>query len=133
MPREIPGQSFAYECSAAGSGTTAAVAAAIVAAAAETTVTAAEPDDNQQDDDPAAVAAAIAVIAHIGTSYEMLAEEDRPQHIICDSLQRVPNPYRRVPETASRASFHAGLVNTPLLCSRSASVWVLSGNCASSA
>ena len=49
------------------------LAAGIVAAvvAAAPVVAAAAPNDNQQDDDPAAVAAAKAVIAHIGTSYEM--------------------------------------------------------------
>ena len=98
---------FAYELAAsrrtaadiATTAATVATAAATVATAAETAVAAAAPDDDQQNDDPAAVAAAKAVIAHIGTSYEMLTEEDRPQHIICDSLPLVPlliNVFRKL-------------------------------------
>jgi len=50
------------------------VATIIVATtAAPTIVAAANPNNNQQDDDPAAVASAKAVIAHIGTSHEVLA------------------------------------------------------------
>ena len=65
---------FSYESSAAGIGIAAAVvvAATAAAAAAPAAVAAAAPNDDQQNDDPAAVAAAKAVIAHMGTSYEVL-------------------------------------------------------------
>ena len=69
MPRENPGAfRFSYERSAAGVG------AAAIAAATPAIVAAAAPDDDQQDDDPAAVAAAKTVIAHTGTSHEMLID-----------------------------------------------------------
>jgi len=57
----------------AATGIAAAIAAAAAPAIVATAIAAAAPDDDQQNDDPAAVAAAKAVIAHIGTSHEVLA------------------------------------------------------------
>lgn len=56
------------------------VAAAAIAAATPAAIAAANPDDDQQDDDPAAVATAKAVIAHTGTSYEVLTAEAVSTH-----------------------------------------------------
>jgi len=71
MPRVLrPGASFAFK-SAAGI----VVASAAAAVVAPAVIAAASPDDDQQDDDPAAVAATKTVIAHIGTSYEVLTTE----------------------------------------------------------
>ena len=77
--------------SAAGIGIAAAVVVAATVAAAATArvahavVAAAAPDDDQQDDDPAAVAAAKAVIAHMGTSYEVLTVLSglKPSYAVC--------------------------------------------------
>ena len=81
-----PGRSFSYEGLAAGivvAATVAAATATVIAAAA--VVAAAAPDDDQQDDDPAAVAAAKAVIAHMGTSYEVLTVLSglKPSYAVC--------------------------------------------------
>ena len=50
------------------------IAAAVVAAAAPAVIAAAAENDDEQNDDPAAVASTKAVIAHIGTSYELLTD-----------------------------------------------------------
>ena len=83
--RSGPGRLFSYESSAAGIGIAAAVVAAATAAAvaAPAAIAAAAPNDDQQDDDPAAVAAAKAVIAHTGTSYEIVDRPNRSQSIVC--------------------------------------------------
>ncbi|CAN3976369.1 Inner membrane protein ypdA, partial [Dysosmobacter welbionis] len=51
---------------------------------------AAAPNDDQQNDDPAAVAAAKAVIAHTGTSYEIVDRPNRSQSIVCRTGKGVP-------------------------------------------
>ena len=71
--------------SAAGIGIAAAVVVAAAAATrvAHAVIAAAAPDDDQQDDDPAAVSPTKTIVAHTGTSYEILDRTKRSQSIVC--------------------------------------------------
>ena len=103
------------------------VAAAIVAtAAAPTIVAAAHPNNNQQDDDPAAVTSAKAVIAHIGTSHEVLTDRTVSTHHMHRLIMGSCNQLRQL-LTISLAADHSVLVNTPLSCSISPNVLSPSG------
>ena len=73
---------YAIDRSAA-TAAAAVVAAAAVAVLAGAVVAAAAAQDEDEYDDPQAATAAKAVIAHTGTSYEIVDRPNRSQSIVC--------------------------------------------------